>query len=329
MAKSADQKLKLLYLLKILLRETDPEHTLSMAEILDRLEQQGLGAERKSIYDDFAALERFGYPVERRRGENNAVGYYLEAREFELPELKLLVDAVQSSNFITRQKSRTLIEKLSGLTSRWEAQALQRQVHISDRVKTMNESIYYNVDQIHTAILYNTRITFQYFDWTAEKEKQLRRGGALYCVSPWALTWSEGNYYLVAFDGEYGDIKHFRVDKMLHITGTDQKREGQGKFRQFDMARYSQKVFGMFGGREETVTLECEKELAGVIIDRFGRDVTIFPSGDTFLVSVSVMISNNFFSWVLQFGSRMRIAAPSGVAQEMKTLLEEALEAYK
>ncbi len=329
MAKGADQKLKLLYLLKILLRETDPEHTLSMAEIIDRLEQQGLRAERKSIYDDFAALERFGYPVERRRGENNAVGYYVEVREFELPELKLLVDAVQSSNFITRQKSRTLIEKLSGLTSRWEAQTLQRQVHISDRVKTMNESIYYNVDQIHTAILKNTRITFQYFDWTAEKEKQLRRGGALYCVSPWALTWSEGNYYLVAFDGGYGDIKHFRVDKMLHITVTDQKREGQGKFRQFDMARYSQKVFGMFGGREETVTLECEKDLAGVIIDRFGRDVTIFPRGDTFLVSVSVMISNNFFSWVLQFGNRMRIVAPGDVAQEMKALLEETLEVYK
>ena len=329
MAKGADQKLKLLYLLKILLWETDPEHTLSMAEILDRLEQQGLSAERKSIYDDFAALERFGYPVERRRGENNGVGYYLEAREFELPELKLLVDAVQSSNFITRQKSRALIEKLSSLTSRWEAQTLQRQVHISDRVKTMNESIYYNVDAIHTAILHNTRITFQYFDWTPEKEKQLRRGGALYCVSPWALTWSEGNYYLVAFDGEYGDIKHFRVDKMLHIAATDQKREGQGKFRQFDMARYSQKVFGMFGGREEMVTLECEKELAGVIIDRFGRDVTLFPRGDTFLVSVSVMVSNNFFSWVFQFGNRMRIVAPSGVVQEMKTLLAEALEAYE
>ncbi len=329
MARSADQKLKLLYLLKILLRETDPEHTLTMAEILERLRQQGFGAERKSIYDDFAALERFGYPVERRRGENNAVGYYLETREFELPELKLLVDAVQSSNFITRQKSRSLIEKLSGLASRWEAQTLQRQVHISDRVKTMNESIYYNVDQIHTAILENIRITFQYFDWTEKKEKQLRRGGALYCVSPWALTWSEGNYYLVAFDGEYGDIKHFRVDKMLHITGTDKKREGQGKFRQFDMARYSSKVFGMFGGREETVTLECEKELAGVIIDRFGRDITIFPGEDTFLVSVSIMISNNFFSWVLQFGGRMRITAPGHVVQEMKILLAEALEAYK
>lgn len=328
MAKSADQKLKLLYLLKILLRETDPEHPLSMTEILDRLESLGLRAERKSIYDDFAALERFGYPVERRRGENNTVGYYLESRKFELPELKLLVDAVQSSNFITRQKSRTLIEKLSGLASRWEAQTLQRQVHISDRVKTMNESIYYNVDQIHTAILENTRITFHYFDWTPKKEKCLRKGGALYCVSPWALTWSEGNYYLVAFDGEYGDIKHFRVDKMLHITASDKAREGQGKFRQFDMARYSQKVFGMFGGREETVTLECDNDLAGVIIDRFGRDVTIFPGKDTFMVSVSVMVSNNFFSWVLQFGSRMRITAPRDVVHEMRTLLQETSEAY-
>lgn len=329
MAKNADQKLKLLYLLKILLRETDAEHTLSMAEILERLEQAGLRAERKSIYDDFAALERFGCPVERRRGENHTVGYYVEARMFELPELKLLVDAVQSSNFITRQKSRVLIEKLSGLASRWEAQSLQRQVHLSDRVKTMNESIYYNVDQIHTAILHNARITFHYFDWTVQKEKRLRRGGALYCVSPWALTWSEGNYYLVAFDGEYGDIKHFRVDKMLHIAVTDQRREGQGKFRQFDMARYSQKVFGMFGGREETVTLECQNDLAGVIIDRFGRDVTLFPTKDTFMVSVSVMVSNNFFSWVLQFGGRMRIVAPGDVVKEMQALLREASEVYK
>ncbi len=329
MAKNADQKLKLLYLLKILLRETDPEHTLTMNDILERLENLGLHAERKSIYDDFAALERFGYPVERQRGENNTVGYYIESRKFELPELKLLVDAVQSSNFITRQKSHALIEKLSGLVSRWEAQTLQRQVHISDRVKTMNESIYYNVDQIHTAILENKRITFQYFDWTPEKGKRLRKGGVLYCVSPWALTWSEGNYYLVAFDGEYGDIKHFRVDKMLRISAVDQQREGQGKFRQFDMARYSQKVFGMFGGREETVTLECDNDLAGVIIDRFGRDVTLFPGKNTFFVSVSVMISNNFFSWVLQFGGRMRITAPQSVIEEMRSLLSEVTEIYE
>ena len=133
----------------------------------------------------------------------------------------------------------------------------------------------------------------------------------------------------MAFDGEYGDIKHFRVDKMLHIAVTDQRREGQGKFGQFDMARYSQKVFGMFGGREETVTLECQNDLAGVIIDRFGRDVTLFPTKDTFMVSVSVMVSNNFFSWVLQFGGRMRIVAPGDVVKEMQALLREASEVYK
>ncbi len=327
MKNSCEYKLKILYILKFLMEETDAEHPLSAKVIIVKLAAVNITAERKSVYDDIAALQRFGISIEYTREYGG--GYYILGRGFELPELKLLVDAVQSSKFITKQKSASLIRKLASLTNMHDADKLNRQVYMSNRIKTMNESIYYNVDMLHTAITENVQITFKYFDWTPEKEKKFRHGGMTYRVSPWSLCWEDENYYMLAFDAKADAVKHFRVDKMARIAFTELPREGASNFKNFDLAKYSNQVFGMFRGNIESVTLKCDNSLAGVIIDRFGEDTSIFSKEDYFLVSVSVMISNNFLSWVMQFGKKMEIHSPESVREKMKELISEAGELYK
>lgn len=197
MAKLPNQKLKILYLMKVLLEKTDESHSITMPEIIAELEAYGITAERKSIYNDMECLRQYGLDI---IGEQYDRTYYYRIgnRQFELAELKLLVDSVQSAKFLTAKKSNRLIKKIEGLASKYEASQLHRQVYVAERIKTMNESIYYNVDNIHNAIAKNSKITFQYFQWNVKKEMELRKNGALYEVSPWALSWNDENYYLVA-----------------------------------------------------------------------------------------------------------------------------------
>ncbi len=326
MAAKSDFKLKTLYILKYLSELSDREHPLSANDIIDLLSKVDIQVERKTVYNDIAALQRFGFSIEHTREYGS--GYYLAKRDFELTELKLLVDAVQSSKFITKAKSSALIKKLSTLTNCYEADDLKRQVYVSSRIKTMNESIYSNVDMIHTAINSNVQICFKYFDWTPEKKKIYRHNGAVYQVSPWALCWEDENYYLMAYDREAGIVKHFRVDKMKHIVCTNKMRLGEERFKNFDPAMYSKQTFGMFGGELESVTLKCHNSLAGVIIDRFGEDITLFPENDCFKVAVSVRISNNFLSWVLQFGNKIQIVSPQPVIEKLKNLINSVGELY-
>ena len=326
MPKSEGQKLKLLYLADLLRRETDEDHALSMSDILSRLEELGVHAERKSIYDDLRALEDYGMDIIAPRGR--AGGYQLAHREFELPELKLLVDAVQSSKFLSVKKSRELIRKLEGLASRWEAQSLQRQVYAVGRVKSMNESIYYSIDTIHTAISQDRQIAFRYFEWTMEKTVRYRRDGQLYERSPYALVWDDENYYLVAYDGGAQQIRHYRVDKMEHISLTEQRREGRALFQDhFNIAAYSRKVFGMFSGEEQTVRLRCENRFIGVLRDRFGSDLMLQKADDAhFTVSVNVVVSPQFFSWVFGLGGAVQIIAPDAVKAAFQKQLRDMLE---
>ena len=327
MAKSANQKLKLLYLLQFLMENTDENHALTMAQLLEMLERVEIHAERKSVYDDLQLLRQFGVDVETT--QSRTTGYYIASRQFEMPELKLLVDAVQSSKFITSKKSVQLIRKIEQLTSRHEASQLQRQVFVQNRIKTMNESIYYNVDLLHDAISDNQQIHFHYFNWNVQGERVLRRDGAFYTASPWALTWDDENYYLVAYDQEICSIKHYRVDKMLHIETLDAPREGKDVFRQFDTAIYSKKIFGMYGGEEKNVTLRCDLSLAGVIIDRFGKDTVRIAEGDAFTVTVKVFESPTFLAWVMEFGARMEIVQPASTREAAKRLAEETLQMYR
>ena len=329
MPKGSNQKFKLYRLAQIMLERTDEEHYISMPEIMAALSEYDVTADRKSIYNDLRDLSVFGIEVE---GEpiGNRYHYHVTNRSFELPELKLLVDAIQSSKFITEKKSYALIKKLETLASKYDAQKLQRQVYVSGRIKTMNESIYYTVDAIHNAISENKKIKFQYFQWNAKKEMELRHNGAWYHISPWGLSWDDENYYLVGYDTDAGMIKHYRVDKMLHIKISDESREGKEHFKKLDMADYAKKSFGMFGGKKQTVKLSVHNKLAGVIIDRFGKDVMMIPADEErFNVNVDVRVSRQFLGWVFSLGSDIQIVGPDDVVEQMRKEIARSVEQYR
>ena len=329
MARKENQKLKLLYLIRILVSKTDDTHTITMPEIIDELEKCDVEAERKSIYSDISYLREFGYDI---IGEKNGKGfeYSIGKRKFELAELKLLVDAVQSAKFITERKSNELIRKIETLCSEYEAKQLQRQVYVQGRIKTMNESIFYNVDRIHEAIANNRKITFQYWNWNVDKKMELRHDGMKYKVSPWGLSWDDENYYMVAFDDADKKIKHYRVDKMLRIDMTEEKREGYDSYRDVDMADYTKKTFGMYGGEEHTVTIECENRYAGVMIDRFGTDVTMMKKDkDHFVIYPKVAVSGQFIGWILGLGEGVRITGPDTVIERIKAEGKRIAREYK
>lgn len=328
MPKGKNQKFKLYCLAQIMLEQTDEEHYISMPEIIEALAAYDITADRKSLYQDLRDLEKLGIEVEGE-ATGNRYHYHVISRFFELPELKLLVDAIQSSKFITERKSNALIKKLERLVSKYEAQKLQRQVYVSGRIKTMNESIYYTVDAIHNAISENRKIKFQYYQWNLKKEMELRHNGAWYHISPWGLSWDDENYYLVGFDSEAGLIKHYRVDKMLHISMSEEKREGSEYFTKLDMAEYAKKSFGMYGGEEQTVKLLVDNSLAGVVIDRFGKDVMMIPTdGDRFTVSVNVRVSRQFMGWVFSLGEKVKIIGPDLVIQQMREEVARLVRQY-
>jgi len=323
-----NQKLKMLYLVKIFEEETDDLHALTMPEIRDRLAEYGVNADRKTLYEDFDVLRGYGVDIIAEKEGRNCL-YHLGSRDFELPELKLLVDAVQSSRFITDKKSKELIKKLESLVSRHEGSRLQRQVLIAGRVKTMNESIYYNVDKIHEAIGSNRQISFRYFDWNLDKEMVPRRDGRLYRLSPWALMWDDEKYYLVAFDSEHGSIRHYRVDKMTGISMLDEPREGQEAFSRFNIAHYTNTLFGMYAGDETKVTIEAENAMVGVLIDRFGKDIIIAPvDRDHFRTTVTVAVSSHFLGWIMSLDGDVRIVAPDSVVDLMRETIDHLAEQY-
>lgn len=329
MAKYSNQKLKLLYIMRYLLEETDEDHPATTSDIIAMLERNEIKAERKSIYENIEDLKQFGIDIEKS-GAGRTSGYYVAERDFELPELKSLVDAVQSSKFITSVKSARLIHKIEGLTSKHQAQKLQRQVVVTNRIKHENESIYYNIDEIHNAINSDSKLSFFYFDWNPDKTKHMQRDEKRYLISPWALSWDDENYYMIGYDSEADMIKHYRVDKMERITAENEKREGKECFSSFDMALYSRKVFGMFGGRETTVKIKFRNEYAGVVIDRFGKDAMIMPAKDgCFALRANVFVSPIFYSWVFGFGSGAEIVSPPEVADEFKKMLKDTAGKYK
>ena len=329
MARSSFQKLKILYVMEYLLRNSDENHPVTVAQLIAELASHGISAERKSVYDDIESLRDYGVDI-IQSGAGKSSGYYVAGRDFELPELKLLVDSVQSSKFITYKKTMSLIKKIEGLASVYDAQALGRQVYVKNRIKTMNESIYYNVDEIHRGIAANRKIRFHYFEYTVQKERRFRRDGAWYIISPYALSWDDENYYLVGFDSESGIIKHFRVDKMADIDVTDEERDGQDSYAALDMGEYARKTFGMFTGEETSVRLRFENDLVGPVIDRLGRDVMLIPDGDAhFTVRTNIIVSPQFFAWICGFGNRAKILGPESVVEKMREHMASITALYE
>lgn len=327
MAKSAGQKLKLLYIIRLLSESSDEHHPVTTADIIAYLDANGIHSERKSIYDDIEKLCLFGYDIISVHSRHGG-GYYLAGRDFELAELKLLVDAVSSSRFITSKKSRNLIKKLEQLSGKFDAGKLQRQVYVAGRIKTENESIYYNIDCIHGAIQNHKQIEFDYLEWNIKKELVIR--GERRRVSPWALIWKDENYYLAAFDDRDGIMKHFRVDKMGKVTELLESRKGMEQFARTDPGVYSNRAFGMFGGEEQTVTMQFPNRLVGVVLDRFGRDVDIRPMTDrVFRTRVKVNVSGQFFGWLAGIGREAVIVSPDSVRKEYETWLTDIVTTIK
>ena len=296
--------------------------------MIDYLARHDIAAERKSIYDDIDGLRSYGLDIEYRKAQDG--GYFIANREFQLPELKLLVDAVQSSKFLSLRKSNELIVKLEKLASRHEAQALRRQVYVAHRIKNMNESIYYNVDALHSAIAAGSRITFRYFDWDMNGKKKYRHEGKRYRISPWALLWDDENYYLVGYDAEHAERRHYRVDKMESITQTGEERLGKELFAGFDPAAYSRKVFGMYGGEPQKVTLRFESSMSNIVFDRFGRELILTPDREGgFTVTVEVVPSPQFFAWLTGLGAPVKILSPQPIVQQFCDYLQSVLDAYR
>ena len=326
MPRSTGQKLKLLYLRDFLQQNTDEQHTVTVRQMIAHLEGRGVSAERKSLYDDLAALGPDGYGLDIVADKGS---YALVSRDFELQEVKLLVDMVQSSNFITRRKTGELIRKLETLVSRHEAAQLSRQVYVRNRVKAMNESVYINVDKISEAIAADRLLRFQYFQYNTRRQKELRHGGRIHEVSPFALIWVDQNYYLLAYSAEHGSMRHYRVDRMTGISSAEGPREGKEVFLKTDMSTYTTKVFNMFTGEAKRVRLRCAASLADPVIDRFGEEVPMIPEGDdAFTVTVDVVVSPQFFAWLSPFGTRCEILDPPEVRDGFRRHLQALLALY-
>lgn len=329
MSRGANQKLKLYYLSRIMLEKTDDDHSLTMPQIMAELEKYDVTAERKSIYTDFQDLnDKLGMEIIKEQIGRETF-YHVGARDFELAEVKILIDAIQSSKFITETKSRELITKIKKLVSEHQAKQLQRQVFINDRVKNMNESVYYNVDDVYTAINENKKIRFKYYKWSMEKKLVPRHNGDWFVVSPWALTWDDENYYLVAFDDLDHKIKHYRVDKMMHISLDEEKREGKEVFMNFDMAAYSKATFGMYSGKKTKVYIQFPNSMCGVFIDQFGKDISFRKVDDDHsFVAVDVAVSPQFFGWIFSLGKDVKVTGPDEVVEQMREAAKAFLENY-
>lgn len=324
MLKNTNQRLRLLHIMKALQKESDEQHAISLNEIADRLKPYGISFDRKSLYADVETLREFGMDIVLTKG--NHFGYFWANRPFELAELKLLVDAVQSAKFLTSKKSNQLIGKLETLASTHEAKSLRRQVLSDGRIKAQNESVYYAIDKLHEAISKSKQVSFKYFEYTLTKTMRYRRNGHVYIVNPYALHWDGNKYYLIAYYPEHG-ITHFRVDKITDIEISENQCINSGE--ELDLVSYVQKTFSMFGGSSEKVALRFANDLIGSVIDRFGTDIAIKKANEqTFTTEVYVNVSPSFLSWVFQFAGKAVIVGPDTVVEQMKQMVEQQCGLY-
>lgn len=323
MAKSANQKLKMLYIMEMLLKNTDEEHPMPMREIIDSLASLGIDAERKSVYSDIEGLRLFGIDI-----ISSAKGYFVGERDFELPEVKMLVDCVSASKFITEKKSEKLIKKIESLASRHEAYKLQRQVYIADRIKMANEDIYRSVDTLSEAINAKKKVRFKYFEYGTDKKKKYRNGGEDYLVSPYSLTVSDENYYLISHYPKHAELTNFRVDRMTDIRVSDEMCENIENImgEKFSVGEYAKKIFSMYSGENLRVELLCENKMMNPIIDKFGEEVFVQKAdNEHFKACVNVNISPTFFAWVFTFGGKIKLTAP----KEVKLRFEKMIKSFE
>lgn len=332
MSKSENQKMKLVALKEILEHETDESHGLSMADLIGALQQRyDITAERKSVKSDMDTINEFYEDIEIIGPSVPERKYAMVSRLFDLSELKLMIDAIQASKFLSEAKSRELIKKLKSLCSRHEAAELQRQVIVANRVKSMNARMQYNIDPLYQAIESGFMVSFKYFDYELgrnfEKQRRYMKKGEPYVVSPWAMVYNDDNYYLLAFTD--GKFKHFRVDKMDAVKITTIKREGVDEFAAIDKEHYTNYTFNMYGGEVRKVTMVFQNRMLSTVLDRFGHAVMASPVDKShFQVTVPVAVSEQFYGWVFGLGKSVRIVGPESVKEGMKKALESIRQRY-
>lgn len=339
MAKNINQKKKLLTILNILNTKTDENHKLNTTDLINELLKYDISAERKSIYDDVDTLNDMGYDILLDKSKNG--GYYVASRPIEKHEMVLLVDAISSSKFITLKKSRELIKKLESLLSIYEAKELDREIYVNNRIKQDNESIYYVVDDIHNAIYLKNNISFKYCEWNASKQLVPRHNGKSYNVKPLSLAWDDEKYYLIGVDNDINEIRHYRVDKIKDLCVIDKSIDKDvvkssqilenNKFKSFDIASYSNKIFGMYGGELTYVDLAYKENMIGVIIDRFGKDVNVikdFNDNSILHSRVEVSVSSQFFGWIAGTEGAVTIAGPEAAKEQYRQFLTKLIESY-
>lgn len=327
--KSESKKLIPLYLQKLFLEKTDKTHYVRMPDILSYLESKNIFADRRTIYAAISLLNYTDFEIVGVQEKGN-YKYHHPSRLFNTNELKFLIDSIAASKFLTEKKSKDLISKVKSLGSSFDAKSLNRNILLSKRIKSMNDKVLRNLDYIYSAIADNKQITFQYLQWNT-KRKLVIKSEKLYAASPYAVSLSDDNYYLIAFDSKSNDLRHYRIDKMQSITIINTERIGKELFQSFDIVDYSRKTFGMFGGKEETVTLEAANYLVGVFIDRFGESANIRPNfnnPDSFIVRITVNISPQFFAWVFGLGKNVKILSPDSTADAFKSMIDSVAENY-
>ena len=325
MPKSDNQKLKIFYILDYLQRNSHEDHPVRAVELIEMLDKQhNIVCERKTIYSDIAALQEYGVDIVSLPGKSG--GYYIASRNFELPELKLLIDAVQSSRFLTEKKSRELIEKLCNQCSVHDAKLMRRDVVVSGRVKSMNETIYYNVDRIQEAIAESRQITFRYFDWGLDGKRHYRDRS--YEASPYGLCQDNENCYLLAHSDRHG-ITSYRVDRMADIKLLDTPRVPCPELTGKNLNEHANRLFQMYAGEAVDVKLRFHQSLVNVVIDRFGKDTMLIPDGEEhFVFTVKVAVSPMFLSWVIGFGGKAKVLYPQSVIDQCKQMCLDALNQY-
>lgn len=333
MPRNPYQKLKLLYIKDYLERYSDEEHIVSVAELIDHLDKNGISAERKSIYDDIECLRDYGVDIVNVKGKRP--GYYIASREFETPELKLLVDAVAAAKFLTEKKSQGIIKKIAAFAGEYRAGELKRVVYVPNRVRTHNERIFYNVDAIHDAISSGKMISFRYSEWkldfggTSRVKRTLRRNGKNYEITPCELVWDDEYYYLIGYDGEEDIIKNFRVDKMEQPCVSEKPAERSEKIAKFDVAKYMESTFRMFNGPEEDVALLFDNSLIGLVVDRFGENCRVSKHDESsFELRVRAKVSPQFFAFLFGCGSKVRILAPESLKKAYAENVKEVARLY-
>jgi predicted DNA-binding transcriptional regulator YafY len=327
---SISKKLILIYLQQFFLEKTDATHYVTMKEILNFLESKDIYADRRTIYSAISLLDYVNFRIEGIPEKGN-YKYHHTNRLFDTAELKILIDSVAASKYLTEKKSRELITKIKSLGCSFDSETLNRNILMRKKVKSMNDKVLKNLDIIYSAIHSNLQISFQYMKWTPQKKLDYVRKGELYLVSPFAVTLNDDNYYLISFDKKNQRLQHYRIDKMQTLNLTTEPREGIGLFKHFDIADYSLKTFGMFSGKEETVSIQCKNSLAGVFIDRFGTDCIRpdFQNPNKFIARIKVNISPQFYAWLFGLGKDIKILSPDSVIEEYSSMLQKVMENYQ